>query len=339
MGDRAALKTSRSSNARRTTPRRRCGPSAERGAARAPTRAGSRKPPRGTPRPATPPPVDVVVDSAERHRRADRIRGRVVDPGVRGDEQGALRVRVKPADVLEKLAVSRPPRTPRRPGRAPLAAVLVQLGECPQRVCRIAEALDPVVAAVPLRQLRGDVLERVFVDREQDGERTCHPVQLTARQALGALGSAGGRGRRSSEAGSPLQQPQPEAAQAAGARLQGADRRVGYDARGAGEDERSRLFRHRRRRGVRDRRRRRDRPAWTGRSLRRAGTDRRAGPSGDRDRRWPMRCLVIAAWDFRKFVQEAPTCRGSSSSTSSGSSSTSATGVSRRARAGSPGRR
>ena len=28
-------------------------------------------------------------------------------------------------------------------------------------------------------ELRGDVLERVFIDRDQDGERACHPAQPT----------------------------------------------------------------------------------------------------------------------------------------------------------------
>ena len=109
-------------------------------------------------------PVHVVVDPAECHRRADRVRGRLVHPGVRRDQQGALRMRVEPADVLEELAVSGRGGRLADQNERHLAAVLVQLGECPQRLGRIAEALDPVLAAVPLRQLRGDVLERVLVD-------------------------------------------------------------------------------------------------------------------------------------------------------------------------------
>ena len=79
-------------------------------------------------------------------------------------------MRVEPADVLEELAVSGRRGRLADQNERHLAAVLVQLGESPQRLGRIAEALDPVVAAVPLRQLRGDVLERVLVDGDAGRE-------------------------------------------------------------------------------------------------------------------------------------------------------------------------
>ncbi len=74
-------------------------------------------------------PVHVVVDPAERHRRADRVRGRLVHPRVRRDQQGALRVRVEPADVLEELAVSGRGGRLADQNERHLAALLVQLGE------------------------------------------------------------------------------------------------------------------------------------------------------------------------------------------------------------------
>ena len=89
-------------------------------------------------------------------------------------------MRMEPADVLEELAVSGRGGRLADQNERHLAAVLVQLGESPQRLGRIAEALDPIVAAVPLRQLRGDILERVLVDGNEDRKRACHQAQLTA---------------------------------------------------------------------------------------------------------------------------------------------------------------
>jgi hypothetical protein len=45
----------------------------------------------------------VVVDSTECHRRANRLRRRLVDPHHRRDEQRALRVWVQTPDVLEQI--------------------------------------------------------------------------------------------------------------------------------------------------------------------------------------------------------------------------------------------
>jgi hypothetical protein len=117
-------------------------------------------------------PEHVVVDSPQSHRRADRLRGRVVGPGIRRDQQRALRVRVQSAHPVEQLPAGRPGhRLPREHERHVLARV-PDGRQLLQRRLGLAERLDPVVETVAMDEPGLDRIEdvRIFVDDDQQGE-------------------------------------------------------------------------------------------------------------------------------------------------------------------------
>ncbi len=135
-------------------------------------------------------PRHVVVDAPEGHRIADRVGGRLVRPDVRGNQQRALGVRVELTHALEQLTSGRPRERRGREHQRHLLAALCELGQRPHRLVRIGEALDAIVAGVPVDELGPEALEGLPILVDGEHERFAHPAH-----ASGPRRWSGGRPR------------------------------------------------------------------------------------------------------------------------------------------------
>ena len=121
----------------------------------------------------------VVVDVAERHCVADRLRGLLVRPAAPRDEQRPLRMRMQLVDALEELLSFQLARATRSEDDGDGFAALLQLLQLGERRFGRRAADHLVVARVALELVR-DPLERlrVLVDREDEWQ-LAHPTSAT----------------------------------------------------------------------------------------------------------------------------------------------------------------
>ena len=147
-----------------------------------PTRAGTPRRPRGTPRREATPPVPGCSSRCARAPSTPGSPGPSVRLPMRSREPAARASHVGEAGVRGRAAPHRPrPAVTARQTRAPHPPGVSQLRETPDGLVRVCQALHAVVAAVALGELGLDPCEdvRMLVDGKQN--RRSHRLNLSHR--------------------------------------------------------------------------------------------------------------------------------------------------------------